>query len=42
MWPGGAPTPDPTINPVAKLANTNLKNIRNKLDSIKSKTVKTL
>jgi hypothetical protein len=42
MWPGGTPTPDPTIGPVAKIAETNLENIKNKLDSIKSIFVKTI
>jgi hypothetical protein len=42
MWPGGNPTPDPTIQPVASVAETNLNKIKAQLDSLKSNFVKTI
>ena len=42
MWPGGAPTPDPTIQPIASVAESNLNKIKAQLDSLKSNFVKTI
>ena len=42
MWPGGNPTPDPTIQPVASIAESNLNKINAQLDNIKSNFVKTI
>ena len=42
MWPGGNPTPDPTIQPVASIAESNLNKIKAQLDNIKSNFVKTI
>ena len=42
MWPGGNPTPDPTIQPVASVAETNLNKIKAQLDNLKSNFVKTI
>jgi len=41
IWPGGIPSPDPTIGPVAKIAESNLELIIQQIDSIKSNFVKT-
>jgi hypothetical protein len=41
-WPGGAPTPNPTILLTANSALQVFENVYNEIDSIKSKTVKTL
>ena len=41
IWPGGVPSPDPTIGPVAKIAESNLERILFQIDSIKSNFVKT-
>ena len=40
MWPGGNPIPDPTIQPVASVAEANLNRIKAQLDSLKSNFVK--
>ncbi len=42
MWPGGISTPDPTIQPVASVAERNLDKIKAQLDSLKSNFVKTI
>ena len=41
IWPGGVSSPDPTIGPVAKIAESNLEVIMQQIDSIKSNFVKT-
>jgi hypothetical protein len=41
IWPGGVPSPDPIIGPVAKIAESNLERILFQIDSIKSNFVKT-
>ena len=41
IWPGGVSSPDPTIGPVAKIAESNLERILFQIDSIKSNFVKT-
>jgi hypothetical protein len=41
-WPGGAPTPNPTMLLTANSALQVFENVYNEIDSIKSKTVKTL
>jgi hypothetical protein len=41
-WPGGAPTPNPSILLTANCALQVFENVYNEIDSIKSKTVKTL
>jgi hypothetical protein len=41
IWPGGVPSPDPTIGPVSKIAESNLERILFQIDSIKSTFVKT-
>jgi hypothetical protein len=41
IWPGGVPSPDPTIGPVSKIAESNLERILFQIDSIKSNFVKT-
>jgi hypothetical protein len=42
IWPGGVPSPDPTIGPVSKIAESNLERILIQIDSIKSTFVKTI
>jgi hypothetical protein len=42
IWPGGVPSPDPTIGPVSKIAESNLERILLQIDSIKSTFVKTI
>jgi hypothetical protein len=42
IWPGGVSSPDPTIGPVAKIAESNLELITQQIDSIKSNFVKTI
>jgi hypothetical protein len=42
IWPGGVPSPDPTIGPVSKIAESNLERILFQIDSIKSTFVKTI
>jgi hypothetical protein len=41
-WPGGAPTPNPVVLTAANSALQVFENVYNEIDSIKSKTVKTL
>jgi hypothetical protein len=41
-WPGGVPTPNPTLLEVTTCTLINLEEIYNKIDSVKSKTVKTV
>lgn len=40
IWPSGIPVPDPTIGPVASIAETNLNRIKAQLDNLKSNFVK--
>jgi len=42
IWDRGLPSPDPTIQPVAKVAETNLNRIKAQLDNLKSNFVKTI
>ena len=42
IYPGGVPSPDPLMNPVASIASNNLHNVLAQLDSIKSNFVKTI
>jgi hypothetical protein len=41
-WPGGAPTPNPVVLTAANSALQVFENVYNEIDSVKSKTVKTL
>ena len=41
-WPSGAPVPNPVILTTANSALKVFENVYNEIDSIKSKTVKTL
>ena len=41
-WPSGAPVPNPIILTAANSALQVFKNVYNEIDSVKSKTVKTL
>jgi hypothetical protein len=40
IWPSGIPSTDPTISPVASIAETNLNRIKAQLDNLKSNFVK--
>ena len=40
IWQGGIPSTDPTIAPVALVAETNLNRIKAQLDNLKSNFVK--
>jgi len=42
IYPGGVPSPDPIINPIAIIASNNLNKVLSQLDNIKSKFVKTI
>ena len=42
IWDSGLPSPDPTIQPVAKVAETNLNRIKAQLDNLKSNFVKVI
>ncbi len=40
IWPGGVPSPDPSIGPVASQAEINLEKIKAQLDNLKSNFIK--